>query len=152
MSNICQNNFNFTKFCQIIVHILSKNFDYCPRFVLRIFTSPNFVHLLKEVDKTWTNVCPIFVQVLYNRNLGQKDKISCPTFVHYLSNSDIENVFSNCSNTFVRYLSKICPTFIQHWSNFCPKFVLILFDQSFYRSNAQPWQCQIHQFYHDHHL
>ena len=33
MSNICQKNFNFTKFCQIIVHILSKNFGYCPSFV-----------------------------------------------------------------------------------------------------------------------
>ena len=33
MSNICQKNFNFTKFCQIIVHILSKNFSNRPSFV-----------------------------------------------------------------------------------------------------------------------
>ena len=35
MSNICQKNFNFTKFCQIIVHILSKKFGNRLRFFLK---------------------------------------------------------------------------------------------------------------------
>ena len=40
MSNICQNNWNFTKFCQKFVKILSKNYVICPKIVKEISLCP----------------------------------------------------------------------------------------------------------------
>ena len=81
MSNICQKNFNFTKFCQIIVHILSK--------ILVIVQDLSKVHFLGRSffisDKHQNKKCLIFVQVLSMKCQGPATEllvkllsISCP--------------------------------------------------------------------------
>ena len=89
MSNICQNNWNFTKFCQKIVNILSKIFVICPKIVQGKSPCPKIlvldkpwtknVHILSKFCQfhngvKWLNclskLCQDFVQVQF-----------CPTFV-----------------------------------------------------------------------
>ena len=103
MSNICQNNQNFTKFCQKFVKILSKNVVNCPKIVKEKSPCPNILAL----DKLWTIKCPVFVQVLSILYWVQVTKLLVQTLSRFCP-----------SPIFVQYLSKkemsnICPTFVQ---------------------------------------
>ena len=106
MSNICQKNSNFTKFCQKIVKSLSKHFVICPEIVKEISPCP----MLLVLDKPWTIKCPVFVKVLSILYRGQVIKLLVqtlsrfcprPIFVQNLSNYSSKQIFSNLSN--------ICP-------------------------------------------
>ena len=130
MSNICQNNQNFTKFCQKFVKILSKNFVICPKIVKEKSPCPKILVL----DKPWTIKCPVFVQVLSILYWGQVTKLLVQTFVKILSKSNFCPIFVQLQfqvhfQTFVQNLSKNkkCPIFVQtiwgdHNSKRAPKW------------------------------
>ena len=86
MSNNCQNNLNFTKFCLIFVNILSNIFVNCPRFVWRLLLCPWFLYIWQNLDKK----CPHYVQVLSLKCLDLVTRL----FVNILS------------------MSNFCPTFV----------------------------------------
>ena len=116
MSNICQNNWNFTKFCQKFVKILSKNYVICPKIVKEICLCP----ILLVLDKPWTIKCQAFCPSLVYFILVLSDKITCPNFVKVLSMSNfcLNFVKKQFQIVFVQYLStnKKCPIFVQHLS------------------------------------
>ena len=119
MSNICQNNWNFTKFCQKIVKILSIIFVICPKIVKEKYTWPKILVL----DKPWTIKCPVFVQVLSILYWGLVTKLLVQTFFKILSKSNFCPIFVQLQfqvhfQTFVQNLSKNkkCPIFVQHLS------------------------------------
>ena len=116
MSNICQNNWNFTKFCQKFVKILSKNYVICPKIVKEISLCP----ILLVLDKPWTIKCQAFCPSFVYFILVLSDKITCPNFVKVLSMSNfcLNFVQKQFQIIFVQYLStnKKCPIFVQHLS------------------------------------
>ena len=98
MSNIWTNYFNFTMFCQIIVHILYKIFANCPRVDLFV---PSFLY--------WTN----FGQ----RNVPGMSKF-CPNVCIEILEKYDKIVCLKPLSRFCPFLSKFCPIYML---TYCPK-------------------------------